>query len=178
MSSPLLSSLFPLPFGMEEEKEKQWKNKFTELIKPPNIIIGIELIYKLEYKNKNHQMHRNTYVGPARIYYYESGQLYGEEYLVKYKFHRPPEEGPAIVCYYKNGQIKYEEYYFKDRLHRLNSAANIWYYENGQIRREQYWVKGMLHRSLGEGPAVISYHEDGQMLSEEYWVKGERVFPY
>lgn len=167
-------SFSPLPSSLFKEKRKTWKNEFIELIKPPNVDAEIGFIHKLDYKTN--QLHRNAYVGPARICYYEGGQMFSHQYWVNSKRHRPPEDGPAIVVYREDGRIRYKEYYFEDEFHRLNGAAYICYNENDRIEYEEYWVNGQLHRLLAEGPACIAYNENGQIEYKEYWVNGKEVY--
>ena len=52
-----------------------WKQQFAELLTLPELAIENRLITKIKYKNKNNELHRNTDIGPAFIWYYDNGQI-------------------------------------------------------------------------------------------------------
>ena len=88
---------------------KQWKKEFAELLKSPIITSRNGLILRLKYTNEHDELHKNSEIGSAFIYYYENGNIYYKQYWVNGKKRRL--DDPAYISYYKNGNISYKQYY-------------------------------------------------------------------
>jgi antitoxin component YwqK of YwqJK toxin-antitoxin module len=101
---------------------------------------GKKIISKIEeeWLDKDNKRHRED--GPAKINYYENGNIKREGYYLNGKRYR--EDGPSIMEYYENGNIKEKGYHINDKLHREDGPARIEYYLNGNIQDEQYYLNG------------------------------------
>lgn len=75
-----------------------------------------------------------------KIYPYNHGKIYREEYYFNGKYHR--EDGPAIIWYDKNGKVEIESYFLNAERHREDGPAWI-AYNRGKITDKEYWIRGI-----------------------------------
>jgi antitoxin component YwqK of YwqJK toxin-antitoxin module len=94
------------------------------------------------WRNNDNQLHRDN-EKPAKIWYFENGNVYREEYWINDILHRDNDK-PAIVWYFTNGNIQMEEFLVNNKVHRDNNKpAVVRYFENGDVDIEEYWVNGV-----------------------------------
>jgi len=91
--------------------EFYWFN--NELHRPcedgPAVIVRSEG-FLLEKEYYVHGKKHNEY-GPAKIYYYNNGNIFRLFYMINNKLHRPIEEGPAFIEYDRDGNIVDEQFW-------------------------------------------------------------------
>ena len=77
---------------------------------------------------------------PTRTYYYRSGEIWGQTWLVNGLPHKT--NGPAYIIYNPNGEIEFEQWYLNGKLHRTDGPAVIDYYESGKIAVAGWFLNG------------------------------------
>jgi antitoxin component YwqK of YwqJK toxin-antitoxin module len=86
----------------------------------------------------NGQLHNPD--GPARVWWYKSGELCAENYRVNGRQHNL--NGPAYREWYESGKLFREAYYVDDEPHNLNGPATRLLHESGTILQEEYYIGG------------------------------------
>ena len=77
---------------------------------------------------------------PTRTYYYSSGEIWGQDWLVNGLPHKT--NGPAHIIYNPNGEIEFEQWYLNGKLHRKDGPASISYHESGEITVDAWFLNG------------------------------------
>ena len=109
------------------------------------------------YKDSTKQeLHRED--GPARIFYYGSGNIDSEEYYKEGVLHR--EDGPAKIEYWKNGNKRLEAYYIEGKPHREDGPVQTSYYEmwSDCIHDERYLIRDSKGEIIDD--IFISYYSN------------------
>ena len=76
-----------------------------------------------------------------KIYPYNHGKIYREEYYFNGKYYR--EDGPASIWYDKNGKVEMESYFLNGKRHKKDGPAWIAYNKKGEITDKEYWIRGI-----------------------------------
>lgn len=141
-----------------------------------------DILYNRTWWYKNGELHRVD--GPARIIYFENGQIDEEEWIKDGKSHRI-NDAPAYIKYFESGKIQQKSWYVDGKRHRNNDAPG---YKDGKhyyhvdsppiikyFKNAFYGV--MMWLRYGDfridAPAVINYFENGQIEKEEWWQNGK-----
>lgn len=104
----------------------------------------------------NGKLHRTD--GPAKVEYYDNGQISLEEHHINGLIHR--DDGPAVEQYFVSGERSSVTYYKNGKPHNENGAAHVRYYESGATERYEYWLNHQRHSV--DGPAVITFYDSGK----------------
>lgn len=96
-------------------------------------------LYKKSYFNDERKIHRED--GPAKITYYDTGNICEVHYFVNNKRHR--ENEPAHIHYYNDGEIKFEFYYNNNRYHNAYGPAYFVYNREVNIKVEKWFYRGI-----------------------------------
>jgi len=91
-----------------------------------------------EYYNSDNELHREG--GPARIVYFDNGDVADEYYYKNGLQHR--DDGPAVIAYHPNGNVHYERYYRRDQQHCVGGPAVTEYYNDGTVNFKRYYIYG------------------------------------
>jgi len=112
---------------------------------------------KIELENGHYMIINHLYKEETKIdheFYYNSN---GNRHRLN---------GPARIFYYRSGEIESEIYYINGKKHRLNGPAEIWYHKSGEIEFEDYFVNGKeyLKEEFYKRPEVIKFRNINRNL--------------
>jgi len=95
-------------------------------------------------------------------YYYESGELWCEEWWLNGKRHRT--DGPAFIGYYKSGKLECERWCLNGKIHRIDGPASIDFYESGELYYEEWYLND---KELSKEEFISSYEHQGYLADLE-----------
>lgn len=178
--------------NVKSEKTYDENNKLNSFNNEPAVVEYDEIgNTKFEFYYKHGFLHRED--GPAKIYFYNSGDIKEYHYFLNGKYERMDSsltlvkfygtgkvrseffnynDCNLIKVYYRNGNIESENWYNKERYRdRKDKPALTYYSKKGKKIREVFYKDGKIHR-LNDA-AVLIYDVNGKKTDEMYYIDNE-----
>ena len=113
---------------------------------------------------------------PARMFYYQDGNIERLEWFLDGRQHR--DRGPAVIVFDTNDNVSCLEWRSSNLLHRTDGPA-LTSIHDGYIEVEEWYNRGLLHRDgdpqTGDSrPAVINY-KDNKVVAKAFYRYGEYI---